>query len=152
MPCRRQSCSPPQKKYINPLPAVDIVIFAGDGIVLVKRRNPPHGWALPGGFVEYGETIESAAVREAFEETGLVVTLLEQFHTYSDPERDPRRHIISTVFMAEAKGVPAGGDDALEARIFTWEKLPAPLCFDHGKILRDVKTYMTSGKRPAPGQ
>ncbi|TAL16820.1 NUDIX hydrolase [bacterium] len=148
MACRGRHCPAPEKKYVNPLPAVDIVIFSGGGIVLVKRKNPPYGWALPGGFVESGETLEAAAAREAFEETGLKVTLKEQFHTYSDPERDPRRHTISTVFLAEAKGTPAGADDALEARVFPWSELPAPLCFDHGKILGDVKRYLESGKRP----
>jgi 8-oxo-dGTP diphosphatase len=148
MACRGQSSATPGNKYKNPLPAVDIVIACGGGIVLVKRKNPPHGWALPGGFVESGETLEAAAVREAFEETGLKVVLREQFHSYSDPERDPRRHTISTVFLADAKGIPAGADDALEARVFPWNGLPAPLCFDHGKILGDVKRYLESGKRP----
>ncbi len=103
---------------------------------MIERKNPPFGWALPGGFVDYGETLEAAARREAFEETGLQVTLAGQLHTYSDPARDPRHHTVSTVFIASATGEPKGGDDAKRAAIFTREKLP-PLAFDHGKILDD---------------
>ena len=103
---------------MNPVPTVDLIIRAGGGIVLVRRKNPPLGWALPGGFVDVGETLEAAAAREALEETGLVVRLERQFHAYSDPARDPRQHTISTVFLADADGVPRGGDDAAEARVF----------------------------------
>src|SRR5712692_4564121 len=93
----------------NPLPTVDIIIeIAGRGIVLIERKNPPHGWALPGGFVDYGESLEHAAVREAKEETSLEVKLIEQFHGYLDPKRDPRHHTISTVFIATAEGNPRG--------------------------------------------
>ena len=102
----------------------------------MKRKNPPHGWALPGGFVDAGETLEAAAAREALEETGLAVRLARQFHTYSDPARDPRRHTISTVFLADADGVPLGGDDAAEARVFPAAELP-DLVFDHAQILAD---------------
>ena len=99
--------------YRNPLLTVDIVIEIRDsGIVLIERKNPPQGWALPGGFVDYGESVESAAVREAKEETCLDVRLIEQFHTYSDPTRDPRHHTVSIVFLATADGAPRGGDDA----------------------------------------
>jgi len=120
----------------HPIPTVDVIIRAGGGIVLVRRKYPPLGWALPGGFVDAGETLEAAAVREAREETGLAVRLVRQFHTYSDPARDPRRHTISTVFLADAEGEPRGGDDAAEARVFPAEELP-PLVFDHAKILAD---------------
>lgn len=120
----------------NPVPTVDVIIRLDDGVVLVKRKHPPHGWALPGGFVDAGETLEAAASREAFEETGLVVRLGRQFHTYSDPVRDPRRHTISTVFLADADGVPRGGDDAVEARVFSPGELP-PLVFDHAQIIAD---------------
>ncbi len=120
----------------NPAPTVDIIIQIGLGIVLIKRQNPPWGWALPGGFVDYGETLEQAAIREAKEETGLDVCLLKQFHTYSDPSRDQRQHTISTVFIATASGQPAGGDDAAEAKIFLPDYLP-PLVFDHSQILAD---------------
>jgi ADP-ribose pyrophosphatase YjhB (NUDIX family) len=122
----------------NPVPTVDIIIeIESEGIVLVKRKNPPHGWALPGGFVDYGESLEAGAVREAKEETGLDVTLTRQFHTYSDPARDPRHHSITTVFIARAEGTPKGGDDAREAVTFSRENLPAPIVFDHGEILAD---------------
>jgi ADP-ribose pyrophosphatase YjhB (NUDIX family) len=116
---------------------VDLIIRVGGGIVLVRRSNPPPGWALPGGFVDAGETLESAAVREALEETGLAVRLGRQFHTYSDPARDPRRHTVSTVFLADAAGEPRAGDDAAEARIFAPGALPAPMAFDHAAIIAD---------------
>ncbi len=114
----------------------------------MKRKNPPHGWALPGGFVDEGESLEAAAVREAKEETGLEVRLREQFFTYSDPHRDPRRHTMTTVYLAEADGDPRAGDDAAEVRFWPWGVLPEPLCFDHARILRDVWEYLRSGKRP----
>jgi 8-oxo-dGTP diphosphatase len=119
-------------------------------VVLVRRANPPHGWALPGGFVDEGETLEAAAAREAEEETGLAVALLEQFHTYSDPARDPRRHTISTVFLASASGEPRGGDDAAEAVAFPWDALPSPIVFDHREILSDVRRYLLTGARRRP--
>ncbi len=122
--------------YKNPVPTVDIIIETSGGIVLIKRKNPPHGWALPGGFVEYGESYEAAAVREAREETGLDVHLVRQFHTYSDPDRDPRQHTASTVFIATAQGRPQAADDAARADIFTRDTLP-PLVFDHARILAD---------------
>lgn len=121
----------------GPRLAVDIIIETEGGIVLVERKNPPHGWALPGGFVDYGETVEEAAAREAREETGLDVEGLKQFHTYSDPGRDPRGHTVSTVFVARARGIPRGGDDARTARAFPREALPGEMAFDHGKILED---------------
>lgn len=129
-------CGHPAPIPRNPTPTVDIIIQINGGIVLIKRRFPPLGWAIPGGFVDYGESLEHAAVREAKEETGLDVCLLSQFHTYSDPNRDHRRHTISTVFIASATGHPVGGDDAAEARIFYQNTLP-PLVFDHGQILAD---------------
>ncbi len=122
--------------FKNPVPTVDIIIEIEGGIVLIERKNPPHGWALPGGFVDYGESFEQAAVREAMEETGLTVTLVRQFHTYSDPERDQRQHTASTVFIATASGTPQGADDAVQAKIFSRETLPK-LVFDHAKILAD---------------
>ncbi len=120
----------------NPLPTVDIIIEIDGGIVLVRRKNPPHGWALPGGFVDYGESLEAAAAREALEETGLAVTLVRQMHSYSAPGRDPRFHTITTVFIAMAAGTLCSGDDAAEAQIFPLDNLP-PLVFDHQTILQD---------------
>ncbi len=120
----------------NPVPTVDIIIEIGDRIVLIERKYPPHGWALPGGFVDYGESFEQAAVREAQEETGIAVSDLRQFKTYSDPDRDSRMHTASTVFIARGKGVPKGADDAARAELFSKEDLPE-LAFDHSRILAD---------------
>ncbi|RJQ81937.1 MAG: NUDIX hydrolase [Desulfobacteraceae bacterium] len=125
----------------TPLLTVDIIIECNGGIVLIERKNPPNGWALPGGFVDVGETIEQAAIREAREETSLDVCLIEQMHTYSDPRRDSRRHTVSTVFIATAQGVPKGADDAKSASIFSCNRLPAPLVFDHAGILSDYFSY-----------
>lgn len=108
-----------------------------DGIVLIKRKNPPFGWAIPGGFVDYGESLEEAAVREAKEETSLDIQLKSQLHTYSDPNRDPRQHTITTVFVATAQGKPKARDDAQEIGVFTKEEMNFPLAFDHNKILED---------------
>jgi len=128
--------------YVNPVPTVDIIIEVHsekgeEGIVLIYRKNQPRAWALPGGFVDYGETLEEAAVREAREETGLEVESVIQFHSYSDPHRDPRRHTISTVFIARAEGKPRPGDDTEKAEVFREDNLPLPLAFDHERILRD---------------
>jgi 8-oxo-dGTP diphosphatase len=131
----------------QPSATVDVVILLPDDrVVLVERRNEPLGWAIPGGFVDAGEPVDAAAVREAKEETGLDVRLLEQFHVYSDPRRDPRRHTISTVFIAAADGEPVGGDDAAQARAYGWGELPA-LVFDHAEILSDVRRYLLTGAR-----
>jgi len=124
--------------YQNPIPTVDIIIeIESNGIVLIKRKNPPYGWAIPGGFVNYGESLEEAAVREAKEETNLDVKLIRQFHTYSDQKRDQRHHSISTVYIAKAKGIPEAKDDALEIGIFTESNLPEKIAFDHRSILND---------------
>lgn len=124
--------------YENPIPAVDLIIeIEGQGLVLIERRNPPPGWALPGGFVEVGESLERAAVREAKEETCLNVELLGQFHTYSAPNRDPRMHCISTVFVAKATGTPKAEDDAKSVALYPKDQLPEVMAFDHRKILED---------------
>lgn len=124
--------------YKNPIPTVDIIIeIESKGIVLIKRKNPPYGWALPGGFVDYGESLEEAAAREAKEETDLNVKLTGQFHTYSDPARDPRHHSISTVYIAKAKGTPQARDDAAGIGIFNDSTLPDAIAFDHRSILKD---------------
>lgn len=132
----------------NPLPTADVVIEVGDRVVLVRRKYPPAGWAIPGGFVEVGETVETAAVREALEETGLHVTLTALLGVYSDPDRDPRNHTISTVYVGRASGAPAGGDDAAEARLFGEEDLPSPIAFDHAKVLADYFRFKKTGRRP----
>ena len=133
----------------TPLVTVDIIIEVGNrDMVLIERKNPPHGWALPGGFVDYGESLERAAVREAKEETSLDVQLVEQFYTYSDPKRDPRRHTVSTIFIARGSGEPRGADDAKTARLFTEDNLPSSVVFDHLQILRDYFRYKKTGERP----
>jgi 8-oxo-dGTP diphosphatase len=129
-------------QYNNPVPTVDILIEVRsaegkEGVVLIQRKNEPFGWALPGGFVDYGETLEQAAVREAKEETGLGLKDLRQFHSYSDPKRDPRRHTISTVFIARGEGALTAGDDAVGAGIFSKDDLPQSMAFDHTEILQD---------------
>ena len=135
-------------RYKNPLPTVDIIIEMERGqIVLIERKNEPRGWALPGGFVDYGESLEDAAVREAREETGLDVDLAGQFHTYSDPGRDPRGHTISTVFLARAKGIPRAASDARNAGLFSEHALPEPLAFDHAQILSDY--FASRNAQPA---
>lgn len=138
--------------YRNPAPTVDIIIELVDRparpIVLIERQNPPYGWAIPGGFVDYGESVETAALREAEEETSLKVELIEQFQVYSDPTRDPRQHTISIVFLATATGEPIAADDAKTVGVFELWKLPTELCFDHGRILRDYRLFRDYGLRP----
>ena len=133
-----------EQEYRNPIPTVDIIIELVDdninsnqNIILIKRKNPPYGWAIPGGFVDYGESLEEAAVREAKEETNLDIQLECQLHTYSDPNRDPRKHTITTVFIAQAEGIPEARDDAEDIGIFTRDEIDFPLAFDHEKILED---------------
>lgn len=126
-----------QERYRQPFVTVDVIIEYKGGIVLIKRKNPPEGWALPGGFVDYGESLERAAEREAKEETGLDIELIRQFHTYSEPDRDPRHHTITTVFIAQGKGLLRSGDDAKEAAVFRKEDLPEEIAFDHKRILND---------------
>jgi 8-oxo-dGTP diphosphatase len=138
--------------YKNPVPTVDIIIELLDRphrpIILIDRLKSPYGWALPGGFVDYGESLEAAAQREAAEETGLQVTLIEQFQVYSDPQRDPRQHTLSVVFLAIAKGEFRAGDDAKNLEAFELWQIPVPLCFDHDRILREYRVYRDYGLRP----
>ena len=133
------ACGAEFKSYLNPSPTVDTIIEVAGGIVLIERGNEPFGWALPGGFVDYGETLEQAAVREALEETSLNIHNLRLLGCYSDPSRDPRQHTISTVYVAQGEGTPRAGDDAANVSVFTLEPLPQPLCFDHSKILQDYR-------------
>jgi 8-oxo-dGTP diphosphatase len=130
-------CGARVKSYRNPVPTVDIIIEIQGGIVLIERRNAPFGWALPGGFVDYGETLEAAAIREAREETLLEIHDLRLLGCYSDPGRDTRMHTISTVFIATGSGVPQASDDAANLAVFSLESLPRELCFDHALILAD---------------
>jgi len=135
----------------GPSPTADVVILLpGDRVVLVERKYPPPGWALPGGFVEVGETMEAAAVREAKEETGLDVRLVDLVGLYSDPRRDPRRHTVTAVYLGRAEGEPAGGDDAAQARAFAWDALPSPIAFDHAEVLRDARRLVLTGARRLP--
>lgn len=149
-PC--PACGSPIRLYRNPVPTVDVIIeTAGGGIVLIGRKNPPYGWALPGGFVDYGETVEDAAVREALEETSLHVTLTGLLGVYSSPDRDPRQHTISTVFTANASGRPRAGDDAADIGIFREENLPRPIAFDHKIILSDYFRMKSAVTGPSKG-
>ncbi len=133
--CR--SCGAVVKNYRNPFPTVDIIIEINGGIVLIERKNPPYGWALPGGFVDYGESLENAAKREALEETSLEISNLRLVGCYSDPKRDARMHTISTVYSATGEGAPKAADDAASLAIFSLDNLPELLCFDHADILKD---------------
>jgi 8-oxo-dGTP diphosphatase len=139
---------------VTPLLAADIIIELADRpgrpIVLIERRNPPPGWAIPGGFVDVGETIEQAAVREAQEETALAVTLIALLGVYSDPQRDVRGHTASAVYVAVAQGTPRAQDDAAAVGVFNPENLPANLAFDHHRILADYLFYRQTGKPPLP--
>jgi len=126
-----------KKHKETPKLTVDIIIRMGEGVVLIERENAPFGWAIPGGFVDYGETLEEAARREAKEETCLELDNLRQFHAYSDPSRDPRGHTVSVVFTAEGKGIPKAATDAKGIGVFTQDSLPREIAFDHRKILKD---------------
>ena len=125
------------ERFKNPLPTVDVIATIDKKIVLIKRKNPPYGWALPGGFIDWGESAEEAAIREIREEIGIDLINLRQFHCYSEPERDPRFHTITVVFTAEGIGTPHAGDDAAGVKLFDKQSLPASLAFDHKRILND---------------
>ena len=132
----------------TPFVTVDAIIEMGDGIVIIERKNPPFGWALPGGFVDYGESLEDAVTREAKEETGLSIHGLVQLHTYSDPLRDPRFHTIGTVFIARACGMPEAGDDAARLKVVPLAELKKlQFAFDHKKIIEDYLQFK-EGKPP----
>jgi ADP-ribose pyrophosphatase YjhB (NUDIX family) len=131
--------------YKNPIPTTDIIITVDNTIVMIKRKNPPEGWALPGGFIDYGESAEAAAKREALEETSLDVTDLKLFGVYSDPERDPRHHTLTVVFTARAHGSPKASDDAADVGLFSRGRLPSPIAFDHSKIIGDFFAAKEAG-------
>jgi ADP-ribose pyrophosphatase YjhB (NUDIX family) len=130
-------CGRPVTVYRNPKPTTDIIIRVNHGVVLIKRKNPPYGWAIPGGFIDYNESAEDAASREAKEETSLEISDLKQFHVYSTPGRDPRHHTITVVFTARGTGVARAADDAAELGVFSEDALPTPMAFDHAQILAD---------------
>jgi 8-oxo-dGTP diphosphatase len=134
---------------VTPLLTVDVIIETGEGVVFIERKHPPPGWALPGGFVDPGETLAHAAVREAKEETSLDVTLTAQFFAYSDPARDVRGATVSVVFLGTATGTPRAADDAKNVQVFALDKLP-PLAFDHSQIMSDYKHFRATGERPGP--
>lgn len=139
---------------VTPLLTADVIIELvdrpGRPIVLIERRNPPPGWAIPGGFVDVGESVEQAALREAREETALEVTLTVLLGVYSDPQRDARGHTASAVYVAVAQGTPRAQDDAAAVGVFNPENLPASLAFDHRRILADYLVYRRTGRSPAP--
>ena len=136
-------------KPITPPIAADIIIEMVDRndrpIILIERKNPPHGWAIPGGFVDIGETVEQAAIREAKEEVCLDVKLTALLGLYSDPERDPRGHTVSAVYIAEACGQARAADDAANVHLYNINNLPNKLAFDHQRILSDYREYREHG-------
>lgn len=132
-----KKCGAQVEVFKNPILTVDIIIEMAGGVVLIHRRNEPRKWALPGGFVDYGETLEEAAAREAKEETSIEVSKLKQFHAYSDPKRDERSHNISVIFTAKGTGTPHAADDADDIGLFSRDNLPPDLAFDHAEILDD---------------
>ena len=142
------------QRPVTPLLTTDIIIELTDRadhpIVLIERKYPPYGWALPGGFVDVGEAVERAAQREALEETALVVRLTALLGCYSDPQRDARGHTASVVYVAQAQGVPRAMDDAAALAVFSPQDLPQPLAFDHGRILADYLVFRLQGRYPAP--
>lgn len=141
-------CSRTLDRFDQPRLTVDAVVRNESGeVLLIERKHDPPGWALPGGYVDAGESLEHAVVRELEEETGLRATEVRQFHTYSDPTRDPRHHTVSTVFLVRGEGAVRAGDDAARARFFPLHALPTPLAFDHEAILKDVVRVETAGPR-----
>jgi 8-oxo-dGTP diphosphatase len=139
---------------VTPPIAADIIIELVDRperpILLIERKYPPLGWAIPGGFMDVGETIEQTAMREAEEEISLPVTLKALLGIYSHPERDPRGQTVSAVYVAEARGEPRAADDAANVQLFTPDNLPDILAFDHAQILQDYLRYRQDGQPPSP--
>ncbi len=137
-------------KPVTPLLAADVLIRLLDvperPFVLIERAFPPYGWAVPGGFVDVGETLERAAIREAKEETGLDVTLVALLGLYSNPQRDPRNHTVTAVYVGEAHGRPLAADDAKNCGLFTFDDMPDRLAFDHAQVLADFRRYLETGQ------
>ncbi|MCV0439865.1 MAG: NUDIX hydrolase [Hydrogenophaga sp.] len=129
-------------KPITPMVVVDTIIEVDGGIVLIKRKNFPHGWALPGGCVDVGETCEAAAIREAEEETGLKVENVEFLGIYDDPDRDPRGHAVSAAYICTANGTPVAADDAVDSKVVNPHDV-GDLCFDHNVIIRHYLVWKT---------
>ena len=148
-------------EYRNPTPTVDVIVYRQSpdhfkvDVLLIERTNPPHGWALPGGFVDEWEMVETAAIREVQEETGLTITLDHLLYVYSNPKRDSRQHNLSVVFTAElsfdGNWIPNAGDDAQQALFFNMDSLPE-LAFDHAEILIDFQKWLDTGHHPKPMQ
>lgn len=139
--------------YANPTPTTDVIIYSPEqGIVIISRKNPPYGYALPGGFIDAGETVEHAAIREMKEETNLDVNLLGILGVYSHPDRDPRQHTMSVVFVGrpDDSQLLKAGDDAGNAAFYKLDNLPSPFAFDHGKILDNFKEYLAGRRTLAP--
>lgn len=148
-------CQRPYSRYFNPTPTTDVIIYRPEnGIVIIKRKNTPVGYALPGGFIEEGEQAEAAAKREMLEETGLNVRLIGLLGVYSNPERDPRQHTLSVVFVGNPDNPEniKGGDDAASAAFYPLDELPGPLVFDHAKIIEDFRDYLNGTRYLAPIQ
>jgi 8-oxo-dGTP diphosphatase len=136
------NCGTMVETFRNPLPTVDVVVIRSGRVLLIERMNPPAGWALPGGFIDYGESAEAAAVRELAEETGLKAQQLEMLGVYSDPLRDPRHHTLSVVYMGMAEGEPVAGDDAAATKWFPLDDLPQQVAFDHRRVIADARRYL----------
>ena len=128
-------CGKEIEKYRNPFPTVDVIIHYQGGVVLIERKNPPYGWAIPGGFMEYGESAEDGARREMQEETGLELEQLALFTVRSEPDRDSRFHTVTVVYTADGVGTMQAGDDAANAQVFTLDSLPDTMAFDHREVL-----------------
>lgn len=140
----------PNYRPETPLLAADTIIELldqpGRPIVLIERKNPPYGWAIPGGFVDVGERLETAAIREAKEEVCLDVTLKALLGMYSDPKRDNRGHTVTAVYVAQAKGLPQAADDAKNLALFEMDNLPQELAFDHAQVLGDYQKFRETGQ------
>jgi len=132
-------CGGAIEAFRNPYPTADILFHRPGKVLLIRRKNPPSGWALPGGFIDYGESAEQAAAREAKEETGLEVRNLRQFRVFSEPGRDPRFHTLTVVFLAGPGGEIRAGDDAAQVQWFALDDLPPEMAFDHAKIIADAR-------------